>query len=95
MATDEQSEGSSSKLVTTMSLPRGSPTACFHGLPAAALGLDYVAKRKAEGDGNRDALRALKWHLSDVVSQALRADELASTTAGPSFRSPTQLPRGA
>jgi transposase len=34
----------------------------------------YVERRRAEGKSYRDAVRALKRHLSDVVYQQLRAD---------------------
>lgn len=42
----------------------------------------YVARRQAEGRTHREATRALKRHLSDVIYRQLRADaELASSTA--------------
>ena len=34
----------------------------------------YVERRRAEGSTRRDAVRALKRHLSDVVYQQLRHD---------------------
>lgn len=43
----------------------------------------YVARRRAEGRTQRDAIRALKRHLSDVVYQQLRRDAaLAAAAAG-------------
>jgi hypothetical protein len=37
----------------------------------------YVERRRAEGRTKRDAVRALKRHLSDVVYQQLRQDAVA------------------
>jgi hypothetical protein len=34
----------------------------------------YIERRRSEGRTRRDAVRALKRHLSDVVYQQLRAD---------------------
>ena len=45
---------------------------CWHD-PAKV----YVARRKANGDSTKEALRALKRQLSDVVYRALLADETA------------------
>jgi len=36
---------------------------------------DYIARRKERGNGQREALRALKRRLSDVIYHALKADE--------------------
>jgi transposase len=41
----------------------------------------YVARRRAEGRTQRDAIRALKRHLSDVVYQQLRRDAALATAA--------------
>ena len=42
----------------------------------------YVARRRAEGRTQRDAIRALKRHLSDVVYQQLRRDAALAAAAG-------------
>jgi transposase len=42
----------------------------------------YVARRRGEGRTQRDAIRALKRHLSDVVYQQLRADAALAAPAG-------------
>jgi transposase len=39
----------------------------------------YVERRRAEGRTRRDAIRALKRHLSDVVYQQLQADARAAS----------------
>lgn len=41
----------------------------------------YVERRRAEGKSYRDAVRALKRHLSDVVYQQLRADAARDTAS--------------
>jgi transposase len=41
----------------------------------------YVDRRQREGRTKRDAVRALKRHLSDVVYQQLRADAAALEVA--------------
>jgi len=46
---------------------------CWH--PPAR---DYIARRKERGNGQREALRALKRRLSDVIYHALQADEQAA-----------------
>jgi hypothetical protein len=43
---------------------------------------DYVARKRAEGHSQRDAVRALKRHLSNVVYAQLRRDALAAQEAG-------------
>ena len=42
----------------------------------------YVERRRAEGRTNRDAIRALKRHLSDVVYQQLRRDAALAPSTG-------------
>jgi transposase len=42
----------------------------------------YIERRRAEGRTRRDAVRALKRHLSDVVYQQLRHDALPQTAVG-------------
>ena len=41
----------------------------------------YVERRQREGRTKRDAVRALKRHLSDVVYQQLRHDAIAFEAA--------------
>jgi hypothetical protein len=38
---------------------------------------DYIERRKANGETNKEALRALKRRLSDVIFRAMQADEQA------------------